>query len=281
MSMQPRSEWHLDDAQLRAYAAGALDFAGEASVEAHLLACANCRGVVAPLVHAARVDTVWANVVDELDAPRQTLLERVLVRFGVAEGTARLLAATPSLRTSWFAAVAVALFFALVAAHSAPHGTLIFLLVAPVLPVAGVAAAYGRHADPAYDVGLAAPYSSFRLVLLRSTAVLVTTAALAAATAALLPAGAWLAAAWLLPALALTSATLALSMRFDAVWSAGVVATAWVVVVGGRVPVLGADAGYAAFGVAGQLSCAAIVLISGIVLFGRHRGLTDAPGSPA
>lgn len=291
MSNRSTSEWHLDEPQLRAYADGGLDFAAEASVETHLLTCPRCRGLVRRCTESVRTDSVrteslrlgserlgserleavWTEVVDHIDVPKPTLLERLLVRAAVPQSTARLLAATPSLRTSWLASVAVALSFSVVAAHSAPHGSLVFLLLAPVLPVLGVAAAYGRHADPAYDIGLAAPFSSFRLLLLRSSAVLTATALLAGITAAFLPAQAWVATAWLLPALALTGATLALSTRYDATWSAGVVAGVWVLAVGGPIPVVGV--GYAAFDVAGQLTCLVVTLASCVVLLRRAHAL--------
>ena len=44
----------------------------------------------------------------------------------------------------------------------------LFLLVAPLIPVAGVAAAYGPSSDPSYEAVLASPYPMVRLVLLRT-----------------------------------------------------------------------------------------------------------------
>ena len=276
MSTRPEADWHVDDAALRAYADGTLDFAAEASVEAHLLACAACRTLVAPATEPQRLEAVWNEVVDAIDVPRASLLERFLLRSGVDGSTARLLGATPSLTTAWLGSVTVALFFAIVAAHSSSSGTLVFLLLAPVLPVAGVAAAYGPHADPAYDVAMAAPYSSFRLLMLRSAAVLATTALLAAAAAALLPTQAWLAVGWLLPALALTGATLALATRFDAVWSAGAVTVVWLTAVFTAFRETGAL--YAAFSAAGQLVCLAVAAASFAVLVGRHHTLSFDSG---
>ena len=89
----------------------------------------------------------------------------------------------------------------------------IFLTLAPLLPVAGVALSYGPAADPAYELTLAAPYSVLRLVLLRSVAVVTCTVALTAIGALALADNGWQAVAWLLPALALSAATLALSVR--------------------------------------------------------------------
>ena len=103
------------------------------------------------------------------------LLERGIVRLGVPDHVARLLASTPSLRLSWLAAAAVAIGFSAWAANAGADGRLVFLAVAPVLPVAGVAAAYGRWADPSHELATTAPFSGLRLLLLRTLAVLVVT----------------------------------------------------------------------------------------------------------
>ncbi len=155
-------------------------------------------------------------------------LERVLERVGVRDHVARLLAATPSLRLSWFRAAAVAVGFSAWAASSgSPGGTLFFLLTAPLIPVAGVAAAYGPWIDPMYEVTQAAPMSSFRLVLLRSAAVLVVAGIVVGAAAVALPGADWTAAAWILPALGLTLASLALSTFMPTHWAAGAVTLLW------------------------------------------------------
>ena len=155
-------------------------------------------------------------------------LERALARVGVRDHVARLLAATPSLRLSWFGAAAIAVGFSAWAASSgSANGTLFFLVVAPLVPVAGVAAAYGPWIDPMYEVTQAAPMSSFRLVLLRASAVLVVAAIVVGASAVALPGADWTAAAWILPALGLTFASLALSTFMPTHWAAGVVTLAW------------------------------------------------------
>src|SRR5438093_4209165 len=101
-------------------------------------------------------------------------VEAVLVRVGVPDHVARLLAATPSLRISWFGATAVALGFSILAAYGRKD-PLMFLVVAPLLPLGGVAAAFGPGMDPTYEVGLACPVRTSRLLLIRATAVLAAT----------------------------------------------------------------------------------------------------------
>ena len=138
--------------------------------------------------------------------------ERALARVGVRDDIARLLGATPSLRISWFGAAAAAIGFSSWAARSGkPAATMVFLVVAPLLPVAGVAAAYGPWVDPMHEVTQAAPLSSFRLILLRATSVLVVAAVVIGLAAVALPGAGWTAFAWILPSLGLTLASLALS----------------------------------------------------------------------
>jgi hypothetical protein len=266
------STWHVDPGVLRRYATGSLGGSTAASVETHLLACAPCRGTLAPTVDPARLTAVWDEVVERLDAPRRTPVERLLVRLGVAEDTARLVAAAPSLTVSWLGGLTVALLFAVLAADAGTKGLLFFLALAPVLPVAGVAVAYGREVDPTYDVGLAAPYSTFRLLLLRSSAVLVVTLLLVALSAVLLPVDGWLVAAWLVPSLALSAATLAVSTRVEPAWAGGLIVAAWLLAVFNSVRVTGNA--LAAFGSTGQVLCAVVLALSVAVLV--HRGRTSA-----
>ena len=264
--------WHVDPALLGRYAAGSLGGSGAASVETHLLGCARCRAALAPAVDTDRLSAVWTEVIDRVDAPRRTPVERLLVALGMRDDTARLIAAAPSLTVSWLAALSAALIFAALAADAGGRGVLLFLALAPVLPVAGVAVAYGPDVDPTYELGLAAPYSSFRLLLLRSGAVLASTMLLAALAAVLLPVDGWLAAAWLLPALALTAATLAVSTRIAPAWTAGGLVTAWLLAVFTAFRTTGSP--YAAFGADGQLVCLLLLTVSVAVLV--HRGRIPA-----
>lgn len=264
--------WHADPAVLSRYATGSLGGSAAASVEAHLLTCARCRGAVTPAVDPARLTSVWTGVLDRVDAPRCTPVERLLVRLGMAEGAARLVAAAPSLTVSWLGALTAVLLFAALAADAGGRGVLFFLAVAPVLPVAGVAVAYGREVDPTYEVGLAAPYSTFRLLLLRSGAVVVATMLLVGVAAVLLPIDGWLAAAWLLPSLALTAGTLAVSTRMAPGWAAGGLVAAWLLAVVTAFRSTGSP--YAAFGTSGQLVCLLLLALSLAVLV--HRGRVPA-----
>lgn len=219
--------WHIPDTVLDGYADGRISPAVAASTEAHLLTCAKCRAILEPTTDTARLDQIWDAVVEQVDAPRPGPIEALLHQLGIRNDTARLLAATPSLRLSWLVGTGFALVLAVLAAQSGERGVLFFLVLAPALPVAGVALAFGPQTDPIHELAAAAPYSSFRLLLLRSVAVLASTVLLAGAAAAWLPGPPWLALAWLLPALALATLTLAFATYVDIVWSAAGLAVLW------------------------------------------------------
>lgn len=220
--------WHLEPAALARYGTGVARGAEAASAEAHLVRCASCRAAVAPYADTVRLDRVFAEVADAVDRPRVRAAERVARAFGVHEGTARVLAATPALRGSWLFAIVAVLSFAVAAAYGGGEADL-FVVLAPVLPVLGVAVAYGPGVDPAYEIAVAAPFGGLRLVLLRAGAVLATTVTATAAMAWALPGGPALV-AWLLPALALCGATLAVGTSWDPTRAAALVGGSWLLV---------------------------------------------------
>lgn len=221
--------WHVQPDLLRIYAHDEIDVAHAFSIEAHLLSCATCRAEAGRVVEAPQLARVWSRIDDAIVTPRPSAVERVLTWVGVSDHSARLLAATPSLQLSWFLAVAAVLAFGVGAAHGAKDGYLIFLAVAPLLPLAGVAAAYGPGVDPTYEIGMAAPMRSGRLLLIRAAAVLTVTTALAALSALFLPGSGWQVAAWLLPSLGLVTSSLALSTVIRPLHAAAVVGGAWLV----------------------------------------------------
>jgi hypothetical protein len=269
--------WHADRALLQAYVCDELDDAQAYSVEAHVLACEQCRAELAPEVAADRLEAIWQDTVDVLDRPTPRPLERLLLRLRVRPGTARLLAATPSLQVSWLAAVAVAVGFGAVASHESDHGLALFLVLAPLVPVVGVAAAYGPGVDPAHEITVAAPMSGFRLLLLRSLAVLAASFALTAAASFGLAALDWTAAAWVLPALALTGATLALSLVMTPERAATCITVGWLVVVVLGRSATGDDLG--AFHTTGQVTSALVAAAAAAVL-ARRRELIDIRSRP-
>jgi hypothetical protein len=270
--------WHADGELLAAYHDQRLDAAARWSVEAHLTSCAACRLEARALVDPARLRRLRAALIEEVDQPRAGVAERLLVRLGVADDTARLLAATPALRGAWLLAVAAALAFAVLAAWTRPgqDANLAFLCVAPLLPLAGIAAAYGPGVDPTYEIGLAAPLPSFRLLLLRAAAVLGTATLLPAAASLALPRLGPGAAGWLLPSLGLTASSLALATTVEPLRAIGITAGAWVVAV--AVTVLPPAPSSVLFAAAGQVGFAALALLAGAVLLVRRGHLESDRG---
>jgi hypothetical protein len=256
--------WHIDEATLTRYVSGRASAALAASAEAHLTACSDCRARLAPAVSVDRLAAIWHEVEDRVEVGSLSFFERFLLLVGVREDTARLLAATPSLRSSWLASLSVAIAFAVFAADTSPRGLFLFLTLAPMLPVAGVAAAYGREADPAYELAVASPFSLLRLLLVRSVAVVGSTIALTGIGGLLLADFGWSAASWLLPALALSVTILALSSRMAPVWAGAGVLTSWLAVVFLTTQLTGDR--LAVFGHAGQLAALGLIAAAGLAL---------------
>ena len=203
--------WHLDHELADRYTGGRVNHVLAASVEQHLVACADCRGLIAERspVEPLRLDAVWADIQDRVEAPPVGWIERGLRAVGLSDPTARLLAATPALRGAWLTAVVIVVGLALLAAHQSPRGLVVFMTLAPILPLLGVAASVGPQADPTLEMAAASPYSLVRLLAVRTAFVIGTGMVPATVAAAFLPGSTWLAAAWLLPALAMCAVVLA------------------------------------------------------------------------
>ncbi|MDT0613882.1 zf-HC2 domain-containing protein [Streptomyces lancefieldiae] len=265
-----RDTWHVDEDDLRAYAQGVLTAPALWSADAHLTACAQCRGVLAEVSDVAALDLGWERLDTELDAPRPGRFEGLLVRCGVADGTARLLAATPVLRRSWLGAVvAVLLMTCAVALAAGAAGTPTpFLALASLLPLAGVALAYGPALDPTYEMAVVSPVHGFRLLMIRTVAVLVVALGVNGLATLALPGYGLRALAWLLPGLALTTTGLALTPRLGPVLAPSVAAGAWVaVLLAADVARAAEDSPLAPFTAAGQGVSAVVALLGAGLLF--------------
>ncbi|MET7572735.1 zf-HC2 domain-containing protein [Streptomyces sp. NPDC005492] len=222
--------WHMAEDDVRAYARGELVAPLLWSADTHLERCAECRALLATVSDPVALDAGWERLDAELDAPKRGLLESLLVRFGVADHTARLLAATPVLRRSWLGAV-VALLVMTVLMTNALKNTgspSLFLGLAPLLPLGGVALSYGPKFDPTYEMAVVAPLHGFRLLMIRTVAVLVAGLGLNGLASLALPAYGLAALGWLLPALALTTTALALTPRLGPVLAPSLVGGGWV-----------------------------------------------------
>jgi hypothetical protein len=220
--------WHIPEPLAQAYVAGDVQGARAASVEAHVMACDTCRALVGGAVPTDRLEAIWSEVEEQVDAPRSSWVERLLTAVGLPETDARLVAAAPSLHASWFTALVAVLAFAVWAGQAGGRGAVVFLILAPLVPVLAVAGAYGPRVDPTYEVSVASPYPTLRLVLLRAAAVALASGMLAALASTLVP-DIEVAAAWLLPSLALVSLTLVLARWLPLPVAAGGVAVSYAV----------------------------------------------------
>jgi hypothetical protein len=218
-------QWHLDGALATDYRDGRVSPVLAASVEQHLTGCPSCRVLVPS--DTARLDRIWGEVLEVVEAPEVTWLERTLAALGVSGATARLVAATPALRGACLTALSVVVVLALVAGQLSERATTAFVALAPVLPLVGVALAFGPRTDPMSEMAAASPYSLVRLLAVRTAFVVATALAPAALVAQLLPGGTWLTAGWLLPALAMCTAVLAAARRLEPALTAAALSAAW------------------------------------------------------
>jgi hypothetical protein len=220
--------WHLDQTILGLYRAGRLGDVAADTNEAHLVACDRCRLSVD--VDDDRRERVWAQVLDVTNTPTVRRSERLMRRVGIDPATSRLLAMTPSVHPSWLLSVVTVLTLALVMSRNLDSGPIGLLILAPLVPVAGVAASFGPGTDPVYEVGLASPTGGFRLLLVRTVAVLGVSAVAMTVPAALLAELRWTVAC-LLPAMAVTLLTLLLSSVAAPALAATAVSGLWVATV--------------------------------------------------
>ena len=220
--------WHVDQDVLHRYQTGAIDRVVAASVEAHVTECAECRGDL--ILDESWLGQSWARIADRVEPGRPGVIERVLTSVGVKQHLARVIALSPAFRVSFVLAVVLVMGFAVSASASDPNGWAfrVFLFLAPLLPVAGIAVAYGNLVDAAHELTLSSPIDSFRLSMLRAITVLVVSVGIGLVAWPFIEApAAFGPSAWLAPAMALTLTTLALASRFEA-WVAGaMVAGGW------------------------------------------------------
>lgn len=223
--------WHVPETTLRAYADGGIGDADAWSVEAHLVGCERCRHALGAAATAQTRTIVGA--AEPADLPPQGRVRRA-TRLRAA---IMLTVSGPAARTAWVVAVAVVLTLAVAMDTTwQERGFAWLTLVAPLLPVAGVATAYGSGLDEPGEIIASTPAGGLRLLLWRTLAVL------AVSLPAALVAGIWAGspAVWLLPALGLTAVTLAIGTVTGLAPAAVAVGLGWAATVVG--PSVGAHA---------------------------------------
>lgn len=279
------ADWHASEDLLASYATGTAGTVAVWSVEAHLTGCARCRLALSERVDAERLARNRSVLLVAAALPEGGRVRRLLCRRGVPDHLLRLLAATPSLRRSWLLSVvgvlavmageAAAVAYGWIgngghmglAGYSDPEVLAPFLLVAPLLVLAGVAAAFLPVFDPACLLAVAAPFSGFTLLLVRAVAALVSALVPVAGAAFLLPGPEWLPVALLLPSLALCAFTLAAATVMDPRAAAFTAGALW------AVPVLLLATTHGPLLIVqrnAQFVCAAVLCACAVVLLARR-----------
>lgn len=244
------------------------------AVEVHLESCAACRDRLGEVVArhspatAALVERVRETVFAEVGRAAQMAPRRRL------PGWARRWVAPALLPRLVMTVLVVAAAVALDLADGADTGRYpsLVLLLAPVAPLVGVAAAWSRGLDPAHEVVVASARAGLDLVLRRTAGVL-------AVVIPVLAGAGWLVGAsparWLLPCLAFTTGALALGEVVGLHRAASGLALAWTVAVVGpslavaRPPVLLAPASLPGW--------AAVTAAVAVLLVARRRTYTELP----
>jgi hypothetical protein len=235
------------------------------AVEVHLERCAACRERVRVAVESSgsRLSAELRRVRGELVAYAAAHPVGRVRRPGRIRRWARWWV-TPALlpRLGMTALVVSAAVVLDVADQAAGRFPSLVLLLAPVLPLLGVAAAWSQGLDPAYELVVGSPRAGLDLVLRRAVVAV-------AAAIGLLAAAGWVVgyspARWLLPCLAFTVAALALGGFVGVNRAATVLAAAWGVLVVGpslvvaRPPVLLATEAWPGWAVA--TGVVAVVLV--------------------
>ena len=240
--------WHAPDDLVGRYTDGSLPDADAWSLEKHLESCGDCAARVSRAAREGAAGVVLAEV-------RSAVLDAAGAAPVSAPGRVRavggrlgrvLWAAGPAVRGAWTGAVVLVAVGAVALAYGAGFGGAkpLLLALAPAVPPAGVALSYGRHADPLHEIAAASPSGGLRLLLTRTAAVLALSVPLLTVAGLLLPAApprlpeAPAAAAWLLPGLALTLASLLLSGYVGCRIATAVVGGGWLLAL--AAPVLAA-----------------------------------------
>lgn len=279
------ADWHAGEDLLTGYATGTIEPVVGWSVEAHLTRCGQCRAALSAQVDPRRLARNRSVLLVRTALPDAGRTRRLLRHCGIPDHLLRLVAATPSLRRSWLLSVigvlavvtgeAAAVRFGWirgsgigrVGRHPDPEFLVPFLLVAPLLVLAGVAAAFLPMFDPAHRLAAAAPFSGFTLLLARAVSALGAALVLVAVAAFVVPGPGWLPVALMLPSLALCAFMLAAASVMDPRGAAITAGALW------ALPALllaATDVPLAIVQWNAQSVCTAVIIASAAVLFLRR-----------
>jgi hypothetical protein len=224
------NEWHVDEAVWAAYADGRLDPVAESSVEAHVVECGQCRTAARGQVALEQLEPVWTEISVQVQRPQQAWPLRWLRRAGAPEADTVVIGASDGLSLSWTVAVGAALACAMLAGLAPRYQDVWFLLLAPLVPVVAVMAAFDAT-DTLRELVAPTPYSKLRTAILRTAAAVAVAVPVTLGVGLVLPGLAHLAFVWLLPGLVMTCTALVLITWLTAWQTGAVVALTWTVAV--------------------------------------------------
>jgi hypothetical protein len=215
---------HVPAAALAAYAAGEpLDHAAGWTVEVHLEGCARCRerlgGLAAPALRELLGEARTAILHQARTGPRPVPHRRL---------RRRLLRWTDWSLIAWAVTTFTAILAAFLLDRNYPERPSTVLLLAPVAPLAGLAVAWSRRANPTWELIAGTARAGMELLLRRTLTVLATVLPLLAVAGLALGRNPAL---WLLPCLTFTAATLLLGSRIGVPWAAASLGGGWLTVI--------------------------------------------------
>jgi hypothetical protein len=232
----PAPTWHVPDRDLHRYVASTLDPVSATSLESHVVGCAACRQRLGQQVRTDTADQIddptWnaiADAIDRTSATRHRMLGRLERRHPLSAVTF----GSPALRWSGALALTVVLLVPLVLDRLGLSGAglTLMLLLAPLLPLAGIAASYSATVEPVGELALATPARTGRLLLWRGFAVLAVSLPIGVLAAIPFSSSPGLVLGWVLPSLALCAITIAATTWRDPVPVAVGLAATWVAAV--------------------------------------------------
>jgi hypothetical protein len=265
--------WHATPSTLVQFARSPeeLDDVTASSIEQHLISCAGCRATVAAATAPLTLDDSWAAVADVIDRPRTTIIERLLARVGLPAELSRIVGATPGLRLAWLGTI-VLLAAGAVGVSRGNDTEGFFLVLAPLLPLGSVLLTFLPADEPAGEAAAATPLYGAGVLIRRAVASLVPTFVILVAASVALP-DLTDGARWLLPGLALTIGSLALSTYVRPVVAIPALGVAWLALLGVAQAVDGRNVAVArteVFTLPGQVLALALALLAAALVHQRR-----------
>ncbi|MEU8072781.1 MULTISPECIES: zf-HC2 domain-containing protein [unclassified Micromonospora] len=214
---------HVPPPALAAYAAGSPDDAATWTIEVHLEGCAECRDrlgeLAAPPLRALLGDAREA-ILEQARTGPQPVPRRPLRRWWLRW--------TDWSMPAWAAMTCTAILAAVLLDRNFPDRPSAVLLLAPVAPLAGLAVAWSRRANPNWEVVAGTARAGLELLLRRTLAVLLLVAPVLAVAGLAVGRNPAL---WLLPCLTFTAATLLLGSRVGVPVAAALLGGGWLAAV--------------------------------------------------